>query len=69
MGVPWEGHLDMYVQEHLARGEGVFHYDPERAGVHYTGLGAKEGAQRRDAHRCGGETNAKAQMRGGTAHM
>lgn len=69
MGAPWEGHLDMYAQEHLPREEGVFHYDPGQAGVHHTGLGAKEGAQRRDARCCCGETNAKAQMRGGTAHM
>ena len=44
MGAPWEGHLDMYAQEHLPRGEGVFHYDPGQAGVHHTGLGAKEGS-------------------------
>lgn len=41
MGVPCEGHLAC---SGTSSQGGVFHYDPGRVGVHYTGLGAKEGA-------------------------
>ena len=46
----------MYAQEHLPRGERVFNYAPGGSGVHYTGLGGKEGAQRKDMHCCCSET-------------